>query len=66
VGMQVDPNSKCLVMNGNPGHLQFYNFKSDTQLYNVSFWVTVFVFVGGSMFSARYCWPQLCLINKNG
>ncbi|XP_012697769.2 WD repeat-containing protein 75 [Clupea harengus] len=31
----VDPRSKALVLNGKPGHLQFYNLKRDRQLYNL-------------------------------
>lgn len=31
----VDPRTKCLVLNGNPGHLQFYSLQRDKLLYNV-------------------------------
>lgn len=31
----VDPRSKALVLNGKPGHLQFYSLKRDKLLYNV-------------------------------
>lgn len=32
----VDPRSKSLVLNGKPGHLQFYSLQRDKLLYNVS------------------------------
>lgn len=32
----VDPRSKSLVLNGKPGHLQFYSLHRDKLLYNVS------------------------------
>lgn len=31
----VDPRSKSLVLNGSPGHLQFYSLQRDKLLYNV-------------------------------
>lgn len=31
----VDPRTKALVLNGKPGHLQFYSLQSDKQLYNL-------------------------------
>ncbi|KAG5283123.1 hypothetical protein AALO_G00038600 [Alosa alosa] len=31
----IDPRSKALVLNGKPGHLQFYNLKHDRHLYNL-------------------------------
>lgn len=34
----VDPKTKALVLNGKPGHLQFYSLQGDKQLYNVRFW----------------------------
>ncbi|XP_067843809.1 WD repeat-containing protein 75 [Heptranchias perlo] len=34
-GLMVDPRSKALVLNGKPGHLQFYSLQSDKQLYNL-------------------------------
>lgn len=33
----MDPRSKALVLNGKPGHLQFYSLQRDKLLYNVSF-----------------------------
>ena len=48
-GMVYDPRTKCLVTNGKPGHLQFYNVETDKQLYNVSYyffrsiWEKIFV-----------------------
>lgn len=33
--LMVDPRSKALVLNGNPGHLQFYSLQRDKLLYNV-------------------------------
>lgn len=33
----IDPRTKALVLNGKPGHLQFYSLQSDKQLYNVRF-----------------------------
>ena len=36
-GLMVDPRTKALVLNGKPGHLQFYSLQSDKQLYNVRF-----------------------------
>ncbi len=35
-GLLLDPRTHALVMNGLPGHLQFYSLHNDTQLYNVS------------------------------
>ncbi|XP_078084674.1 WD repeat-containing protein 75 [Mustelus asterias] len=34
-GLMFDPKSKALVLNGKPGHLQFYSLQSDKQLYNL-------------------------------
>ena len=34
--LMVDPRTKALVLNGKPGHLQFYSLQRDQQLYNVS------------------------------
>ncbi|KAJ8313937.1 hypothetical protein KUTeg_008498 [Tegillarca granosa] len=34
-GMLCDPRTKALVMNGQPGHLQFYSVHTDRQLYNL-------------------------------
>nr|XP_004660322.1 WD repeat-containing protein 75 [Jaculus jaculus] len=34
-GLMVDPRTKALVLNGKPGHLQFYSLQSDKQLYNL-------------------------------
>ncbi|XP_030065454.1 WD repeat-containing protein 75 [Microcaecilia unicolor] len=34
-GLLVDPQTKALVLNGKPGHLQFYSLHSDKQLYNL-------------------------------
>ena len=36
-GLMIDPRTKALVLNGKPGHLQFYSLQSDKQLYNVRF-----------------------------
>ncbi|KAH0621575.1 hypothetical protein JD844_023033 [Phrynosoma platyrhinos] len=33
-GLMVDPRTKALVLNGKPGHLQFYSLQNDKQLYN--------------------------------
>uniref|UniRef100_G3NDZ3 WD repeat domain 75 n=1 Tax=Gasterosteus aculeatus aculeatus TaxID=481459 RepID=G3NDZ3_GASAC len=33
--LMVDPRSKALVLNGKPGHLQFYSLKRDKLLYNL-------------------------------
>uniref|UniRef100_A0A668AAM0 WD repeat domain 75 n=1 Tax=Myripristis murdjan TaxID=586833 RepID=A0A668AAM0_9TELE len=33
--LMVDPRSKALVLNGKPGHLQFYSLQRDKQLYNL-------------------------------
>ncbi|KAM8857960.1 WD repeat-containing protein 75 [Synchiropus picturatus] len=33
--LMVDPRSKALVMNGKPGHLQFYSLQRDKLLYNL-------------------------------
>ncbi|KAK0143685.1 WD repeat-containing protein 75 [Merluccius polli] len=33
--LMVDPRSKALVLNGKPGHLQFYCLQRDKQLYNL-------------------------------
>ncbi|XP_053554576.1 WD repeat-containing protein 75 [Bombina bombina] len=34
-GLTVDPKSRALVLNGKPGHLQFYSLHNDKQLYNL-------------------------------
>ncbi|XP_015723319.1 WD repeat-containing protein 75 [Coturnix japonica] len=34
-GLVVDPRTKALVLNGEPGHLQFYSLQSDKQLYSL-------------------------------
>uniref|UniRef100_A0A667GVS3 WD repeat domain 75 n=1 Tax=Lynx canadensis TaxID=61383 RepID=A0A667GVS3_LYNCA len=34
-GLMVDPRTKALVLNGKPGHLQFYSLQHDKQLYNL-------------------------------
>lgn len=34
--LMIDPRSKSLVLNGKPGHLQFYSLLRDKHLYNVS------------------------------
>lgn len=34
--LMVDPRSRSLVLNGNPGHLQFYSLQRDKLLYSVS------------------------------
>ncbi|XP_073414225.1 WD repeat-containing protein 75 [Dendrobates tinctorius] len=34
-GLLFDPRSKALVLNGKPGHLQFYSLHDDKQLYNL-------------------------------
>ncbi|XP_075464532.1 WD repeat-containing protein 75 [Ascaphus truei] len=34
-GLTVDPRSKALVLNGKPGHLQFYSLQNDQQLFNL-------------------------------
>uniref|UniRef100_A0A8D0H5W7 WD repeat domain 75 n=1 Tax=Sphenodon punctatus TaxID=8508 RepID=A0A8D0H5W7_SPHPU len=34
-GLVVDPKTKALVLNGRPGHLQFYSLQSDKHLYNL-------------------------------
>ncbi|KAG1667295.1 Ecto-NOX disulfide-thiol exchanger 1 [Nymphon striatum] len=34
-GLLFDPKSKALVLNGKPGHLQFYSLSEDKQLYNL-------------------------------
>lgn len=31
----IEPRSKALVLNGKPGHLQFYSLQRDKLLYNV-------------------------------
>lgn len=36
-GLMIDPRTKALVLNGKPGHLQFYSLQGDKQLYNVRF-----------------------------
>ena len=35
IGLQYDPRTKCLVTNGLPGHVQFYDLFTDKHLYNV-------------------------------
>ncbi|XP_035216320.1 WD repeat-containing protein 75-like [Stegodyphus dumicola] len=34
-GMVYDPHTKAIVMNGRPGHLQFYDITKDKQLFNL-------------------------------
>lgn len=34
-GLLVDPRTDALVLNGRPGHLQFYSLESDKQLFSV-------------------------------
>ncbi|XP_069082022.1 WD repeat-containing protein 75 [Pleurodeles waltl] len=34
-GLVVDPRTQALVLNGKPGHLQFYSLQRDKQLYNL-------------------------------
>uniref|UniRef100_A0A8C5Q9A3 WD repeat domain 75 n=1 Tax=Leptobrachium leishanense TaxID=445787 RepID=A0A8C5Q9A3_9ANUR len=34
-GLTIDPKSKALVLNGKPGHLQFYSLQNDKQIYNL-------------------------------
>lgn len=34
-GLMFDPRTKALVLNGKPGHLQFYSLHDDKQLYNL-------------------------------
>ncbi|KAK2497646.1 hypothetical protein MC885_021137 [Smutsia gigantea] len=34
-GLMIDPRTKALVLNGKPGHLQFYSLQHDKQLYNL-------------------------------
>nr|XP_020658546.1 WD repeat-containing protein 75 isoform X1 [Pogona vitticeps] len=34
-GLMVDPRTKALVLNGKPGHLQFYSLQNDKQLYSL-------------------------------
>uniref|UniRef100_A0A8C5IS02 WD repeat domain 75 n=1 Tax=Junco hyemalis TaxID=40217 RepID=A0A8C5IS02_JUNHY len=34
-GLVVDPRTKALVLNGEPGHLQFYSLQSDQQLFSL-------------------------------
>ncbi|KAL0964009.1 hypothetical protein UPYG_G00316470 [Umbra pygmaea] len=33
--LMIDPGTKALVLNGKPGHLQFYSLQNDKQLYNL-------------------------------
>ncbi|XP_053374585.1 WD repeat-containing protein 75-like [Mercenaria mercenaria] len=35
IGMAYDPKSQTLVLNGKPGHIQFYSVHEDKQLYNL-------------------------------
>lgn len=39
-GLQIDPNTKSLVMNGKPGHLQCYSLREDKHLYTVNSFTT--------------------------
>ncbi|XP_075237473.1 WD repeat-containing protein l(2)05287 [Lycorma delicatula] len=34
-GINQDPNSECLVLNGRPGHIQFFSIKTNSLLYNL-------------------------------
>ncbi|XP_043927041.1 WD repeat-containing protein 75 [Protopterus annectens] len=34
-GLVIDPRTKALVLNGKPGHLQFYSLQNDKHLYNL-------------------------------
>ncbi|XP_053327472.1 WD repeat-containing protein 75 [Spea bombifrons] len=46
-GLTFDPKSKALVLNGKPGHLQFYSLQKDKQLYNLDIVQQEFVHQAG-------------------
>ncbi|KAM4626716.1 WD repeat-containing protein 75 [Discoglossus pictus] len=46
-GLTIDPRSKALVLNGKPGHLQFYSVHDDKQLYNLDIVQQEFVHQAG-------------------
>ncbi|KAM9305576.1 WD repeat-containing protein 75 [Gastrophryne carolinensis] len=46
-GLLFDPRSKALVLNGKPGHLQFYSLHDDKQLYNLDIVQQEFVHQSG-------------------
>ena len=47
-GLLCDPRSRSLVLNGRPGHIQFYSVQDDKHLYNVSILYLLFVVVMNS------------------
>ncbi|XP_069839644.1 WD repeat-containing protein 75 isoform X2 [Dendropsophus ebraccatus] len=46
-GLMFDPRTKALVLNGKPGHLQFYSLYEDKQLYNLDIVQEEFVHQAG-------------------
>ena len=46
-GLLLDPRTKALVLNGRPGHLQFYSMHNDKQLFNVRIYMclTLLLFI---------------------
>ncbi|XP_072274914.1 WD repeat-containing protein 75 [Pyxicephalus adspersus] len=46
-GLVFDPRSKALVLNGRPGHLQFYSLHDDKQLFNLDIVQQEFVYQSG-------------------
>ncbi|KAM4608467.1 WD repeat-containing protein 75 isoform 2-T2 [Polymixia lowei] len=46
-GLMVDPRSKALVLNGKPGHLQFYSLQRDKQLYNLDIVQQEYIYQSG-------------------
>lgn len=58
--MIVDPRSKALVLNGKPGHLQFYSLQRDKLLYNVSTLLCIYCIRKSISKVCKY-WPHFFL-----
>ena len=54
-GVNFDPKSGALVLNGLPGHLQFYSLKQDALLFNVSMGDSHYIFLGGVCLPVPLC-----------
>ncbi|XP_062862479.1 WD repeat-containing protein 75 [Trichomycterus rosablanca] len=70
--LMIDPRSRALVLNGKPGHLQFYSLQRDKQLYNLDIVQQEFIYEEGldqfdvvkAAFDARGSW--LATVEERG